>query len=277
MISIFAILLTSCGDDTTQLAKDEFSKYDSGKDEVVLLHNHVIYMGKQELDLATLVKDEEPNNGVLIKEDKILFSTSVQKSKFDYTLNIYEVEMQGAEVQLVFSKDGFKTHPWAYAADDNFYIEHYSENALSQDSKVIDRYSVNNNQYETVASGKDCGLSDYVQEEISQYSIEIVENTSPQEHGKFVMVDSDTGTERTIDDEYLASTIYSESMKKFNYGPKRFDISNGHILLTYGIGAGDGWTYAHLVFEYDFDSNTLEYKLLAFPHDNVSIDIIYID
>lgn len=108
MISIFAILLTSCGDDTTQLAKDEFSKYDSGKDEVVLLHNNVIYTGKQELDLATLVKDEEPNNGVLIKEDKILFSTSVQKSKFDYTLNIYEVEMQGAEVQLFFQRMGLK-------------------------------------------------------------------------------------------------------------------------------------------------------------------------
>ena len=277
MISIFALLLASCGDDTTQLAKDEFSKYDSGNDEVVLLHNDVIYTGKQELDFATLVKNEEPNNGILIKEDKILFSTSVQNSKFDYTLNIYETDLQGTETQLFFSKDGFKTHPWAYADDDNFYIEHYSENALSQDGKVIDRYSVNDNQYETVASGKDCGLSDYVQEEISQYSIEMVENTSPQEHGKFVIIDSDTGIERILDDEYLKNTIYYESMQMFNYGPKRFDISNGHILLTYGIGAGDGWTYAHLVFEYDFDSNTLEYKLLAFPHDNVSIDIIYID
>lgn len=45
---------------------------------------------------------------------------------------------------------------------------------------------------------------------------------------------------------------------------------------TYGIGAGDGWNYPHLVFEYDFDSNMLEYKLLAFPFDNVCIDISYI-
>ena len=34
--------------------------------------------------------------------------------------------------------------------------------------------------------------------------------------------------------------------------------------------------YPHLVFEYDFDSNTLEYKLLAFPYDSVLIDIVYI-
>ncbi|MGN1155742.1 MAG: hypothetical protein ACI4TK_06160 [Agathobacter sp.] len=276
MVSIFSLLLTSCGEDTTQIAKDEFSKFYSGNDEVVLLHNDIIYTEKQVLDLNTLVKDEESNDGIIFKEDMILFSTSVQNSMFDYSFNIYESNLQGTEIQLIFSKDGFKTHPWAYAIDGNFYIEHYSENALSQDGKIIDRYSVNENKYESVARGKDCSLSDYVQEETSQYSIEMVENVSSQEHGKFVVTDSNTGTERIIDDEYLESTIYFESMKKFNYGPKRFEVSNGYILLTYSIGAGDGWTYAHLVFEYDFDSNTLEYKLLAFPHDNVSIDIIYI-
>ena len=65
-------------------------------------------------------------------------------------------------------------------------------------------------------------------------------------------------------------------MEMFNYGPERIDISNGHILLTYGIGAGDGWNFPHLVFEYDFDAHILEYKLLAFPYDSVPIEIIYI-
>ncbi|MCI5746170.1 MAG: hypothetical protein MR270_07835, partial [Erysipelotrichaceae bacterium] len=85
------------------------------------------------------------------------------------------------------------------------------------------------------------------------------------------------GISNTIDDDYLKGTIYFSSMEIYNYGPKRVDISNGHILLTYGIGAGDGWNYPHLVFEYDFTSNSLEYKLLAFPFDNVPVDIIYID
>ena len=65
-------------------------------------------------------------------------------------------------------------------------------------------------------------------------------------------------------------------MEMFNFGPERVDISNGHILLTYWIGAGDGWTYSHLVFEYDFESDTLEYKLLAFPYASTPIEIEYI-
>ena len=35
-LTILTLFLTSCRQDTTQLAKDEFSKYYNGKDEVVL-------------------------------------------------------------------------------------------------------------------------------------------------------------------------------------------------------------------------------------------------
>ena len=196
---------------------------------------------------------------------------------FNFTLNIYESNLQGTDIKLVYSKDGFKTHPWAYAIDDVFYIEHYSNNALDLESKLIDSYTISTGIYENVSSGKDCNLSDYAQnEEQSRYSIEVIENISLQEHGKFIVTDLEKGLSNIIDDEYLRNSIYIESMEKFNYSPKRVDISNGHILLTYGIGAGDGWNYPYLVFEYDFDSNKLEYKLLAFPFDGVPIEIIYI-
>ena len=141
----------------------------------------------------------------------------------------------------------------------------------------VDKYTISTGIYENISSGKDCSLSDYMpKEEQSRYSIEVIENISPQEHGKFIVTDLEKGLSNIIDDEYLRNTIYIDSMEKFNYSPKRVDISNGHILLTYGIGAGDGWNYPHLVFEYDFDSNKLEYKLLAFPFDSVPIEIIYI-
>ena len=113
-------------------------------------------------------------------------------------------------------------------------------------------------------------------EEQSRYSIEVIKNISPQKHGKFIITDLETGLSNIIDDEYLKDTIYIESMEKFNYSPKRVDISNGHILLTYSIGAGDGWNYPQLVFEYDFASNSLEYKLLSFPYDKPGVEIIYI-
>lgn len=276
-LTILTLFLTSCRQDTTQLAKDEFSKYYNGKDEVVLNIEDNLYFENYELDLNALVKGNEHNNGFIINQSNFFFSASKENSMFNFTLNIYESNLQGTDIKLVYSKDGFKTHPWAYAIDDVFYIEHYSNNVLDFESKLIDSYTISTGIYENIASGKDCSLSDYMpKEEQSRYSIEVIENISPQEHGKFIVTDLEKGLSNIIDDEYLRNTIYIESMEKFNYSPKRVDISNRHILLTYGIGAGDGWNYPHLVFEYDFDSNKLEYKLLAFPYDSVPIEIIYI-
>lgn len=276
-LTILTLFLTSCRQDTTQLAKDEFSKYYNGKDEVVLNIEDNLYFENYTLDLNGLVKGIEYNNGLIINQSNFFFSVSKENSMFNFTLNIYESNLQGTDIKLVYSKDGFKTHPWAYAIDDVFYIEHYSNNALDLKSKLIDSYTISTGIYENIDSGKDCGLSDYIQkEEQSRYNVEVIENISPQDHGKFIVTDLEKGLSNIIDDEYLKDTIYIESMEKFNYSPKRVDIANGHILLTYGIGAGDGWNYPHLVFEYDFDSNKLEYKLLAFPFDSVPIEIIYI-
>lgn len=272
------IFLTSCMEDNTQLAKDEFSKYFNGKNEVVLVLDDTIYFETYQIDLNSLKENEEANNGLLIKNNKIYFSMCRQNSIFNYTLNIYESDFSGKKIDLIFSKDGYKTHPWAYAVDDSFYIEHYSKSAFEETSKQIDVFILSKNQYENIDSGKDCSLSNYLsKEETNKYEFTIIENPSIKEHGKFIITNTETNEERIIDDEYLKNTIYIESMEMFNYAPNRVDISNGHILLTYGIGAGDGWTYPHLVFEYDFENDALEYKLLVFPFDSVPIEIIYIE
>ncbi len=276
-LTILTLLLSSCVQDTTQIAKDEFSKYYDGKDEVVLNIEDKLYFENFIINLSDLVKGNEFNNGLIINQDKFFFSTSKENSMFNSTLNIYESNLQGTDIKTIYTKDGFKTHPWSYAFDGVFYVEHYSNNAFDSESKLIDKYTISTKVYENVASGKDRNLSDYVpKEEQSRYSIEVIENISPQEHGKFIITDLETGIVKIIDDDYLNDTIFIESMERFNYSPKRVDISNGHILLTYGIGAGNGWNYPHLIFEYDFDSNKLEYKLLAFPFDSVPIEIIYI-
>ncbi len=277
ILTILTLCLTSCRQDTTQFAKDEFSKYYNGKIEVALVHNDIVHMEKNKIDLSTLVEDNEYNNGLIIKQNTLLFSTCVENKKFNFTLNIYESSFLGTKVKLLFSKEGFRTHPWTYAINDCFYIEHYLNGGFDTKSKRIDKYTISSNVYETIDRGKDCSLSDYFQEEEqSRYSIEMIKNESIRKHGKFVITDSKTGIKKTIDDDYLKNTIYIESMEIFNYAPKRFDISNGHILLTYWIGAGDGWNNSHLVFEYDYESNALEYKLLAFPCDDVAVEITYI-
>ena len=276
-ISLLFIFLTSCRQDNTQLAKDEFSKYFNGKDEVVLKVGDFLYFEKVTLNLSKLIDNNEFNSGVIIKNDSVIFSTSQNDSMFNHTLNIYESNLQGTEIKQIFSKGGYRTVPVTYAVDDVFYIEHYSNHKFDFNSRIVDKYTLSTQRYENVAKGKDCSLSDYRQRETqNRYEIEIVENKSPQEHGKFIISDLLNKVEVTIDDDYLKKTEYISSMEIFNYGPKMFEISKGHILIAYGIAAGDGWTNPLLVFEYDFSTNTLDYKLLAFPYDIVVVDLLYI-
>ena len=279
-ISFFLIVITllnSCGEDTTQEAKDEFSKYFNEKNEVVLNIGGYLYFENFTINLSDLVKDNEFNNGLIVYKDKLFFSTSKENSKFNFTLNIYESNLQGTNIKTIYTKDGFNTHPWSYAYDGVFYVEHYSNNTFDLESKLIDKYTISTKTYENIDSGKNCNLSDYfVKEQNNEYTIEMKENLSPTKHGKFTVTKNDTGEVRIIDDEYLKNTIYIDSMNIYNYEPERFDISKGHILLTYSIAAGDGWNSSHLVFEYDFNNNLLEYKLLVFPYDRVGVDIIYI-
>ena len=274
LLTILTLLLTSCGEDTTQLAKDEFSKYFNGKDEVVLNIEDNLYFETHTLKRENL--EYTHLYGSILIYEKTIYYLSLESSNAGFKndfINIYSCDFYGNNTEKVYSRElNIYSSLDREIYKDNFYIEYKKDKLI-----YIDKYTISTGIYENIDSGKDCGLSDYIpKEDQSRYSVEVIENISLQEHGKFIITDLETGVVKTIDDDYLKETIYIKSMEKFNYGPERVDISNGHILLTYGIGAGDGWNYPHLVFEYDFDSNKLEYKLLAFPFDSVPIEIIYI-
>ena len=216
---------------------------------------------------------------MIITEDGFYFSTYKDDSMFSCTLNIYKSDFKGENIELIYSKGGYYTVPWTYEAGDKFYIEHNTKTALVAESKVIDEFSITTGEYKTVAKGKEADILDYIkkEKESSKYIVEISKKTPVEKHDKFIITDTETGAQKTIDDEYLKNTSYIESMEKFGYGLIRADISAGHILLSYWIGAGDGWSSPHLVFEYIFESDTLEYKMLAFPDEAMYVDIVYID
>ena len=273
-LTILSLLLTSCRPDTTQLAKDEFSKYYNGKEEVVLNIEDNLYFENRVLEEESF-KPGISYGTIIFYEDLIYYISinSLNKKYRNEYINIYSCNYYGENTNMIYSKEiNTNSDITEKKYKDSYYIK-YKKNKLN----YIDKYTISTGIYENIASVKNCSLSDYVpKEEQSKYNVEVIKNISPQEHGKFIVTDLEKGLSNVIDDEYLKNTIYIESMEKFNYGPDRVDISNGHILLTYGIGAGDGWNNPHLVFDYDFDSNKLEYKLLAFPFDTVPIEIIYI-
>ena len=83
---------------------------------------------------------------------------------------------------------------------------------------------------------------------------------------RFVITDRQTGEERIIDDQYLANTVYKASMDKYGYYEAYCGVFNGeHILLQY-----DMWHdfYGELVFEYNFETDELEFLAMLFLPDD---------
>ncbi|MGM9970599.1 MAG: hypothetical protein ACI35S_09420 [Anaeroplasma sp.] len=259
--------------DNTSEAKEEFSKYFNGKEEVVLNIDDNFYFENSVMKSENLYTGSR--YGTKLFYENLIYYVSVN-SKWNLMLTnfcICSCDFYGENINTMYTKELNIYGDIDIEAHKDTYFFKYKKN----DVYFIDKYTIPTGIYENIDSGKNCNLSDYfVNEEENKYNIEIIDNESSNYHDKFVITELDTGITKIIDDDFLKETIYIDSMEKFNYSIRRFDISNGHILLTYSIGAGSKWTYSYLIFEYDFASDTLEYKQLTFPYDTINIKIIYI-
>ena len=265
------------------MAKDEFAKYFNGKNEVVLKIDDYLHF-----ETHVVTKDEREKLGVgdiLVLESGI-YCVGIDKN---HCVSIIRCDMYGKNAETVYKKQlpSLKRDFYVDSFADGFFIEYYTKDWLTH----IDKYTLSTNTYESIAVGKNLKLSDYTIKEDSRYKVEVIKSSSFQDilclfkivpwseiRGYFVITDTQTGVQKTIDDIFLQNTEYIDSMLMFEYGAWRSDISNGHILLTYSIGAydGTGWGYAFLVFEYDFETDDLEYKALVYPYDSEGIDMLYI-
>ena len=270
VVSMSSCLLFFEIKDTTQWAKDEFSQYFNGKNEVVLEFSNEIHFEDHILKHTDLEFSGTHINCVFY--DNLIYYAS-EDSK-NGCINFYSCDLYGKNVQKIYS------HFWNEGNDViaisgreySFFIK-----SVNDDFVFIDKYTVPTNVYEKIDKGKKgekFDLSNYQEENNSKYSIEMIKKISDENNGKFVITDLESGLKKTIDDEFLKSMPYFESMQKFSYGPHQYVISKGHIFLNYTIGAGDGFNYSHLILEYDFESDKLDYRMLAFTHD-YSVDIFY--
>lgn len=260
--------------DNTLEAKNEFAQYFNGIDEVAVLWDKELYFE----NYTHVFGDEVVRNSITVLDNHIFWCTRNQSARGQYELAIHRSNTDGSNDEIVFSKANYDKGTSVIATGEFLFIKHYhSEQSVRETS--IDRYNLLTNNYENVAQSEaDLDVKDFLPEkEKPMYDIQTISNKSSKEHGLFVVTDLLSKTEYIIDDDFLHNTIYVESMLKFNYGPRRADISNGHIYLTYSIGAGSGWDESHLVFEYDHESNTIDYKLLAFVPESAWVNILCVN
>lgn len=273
IIIILSIIYLSYGEflinnnsENKQLVIDEFSQYYNGKNEVVLKAYDTIYGENFNYNFNDLVENNSFNDGFIYKNGKLLFSTNEKISSSNTKLNIYESDINGTNIKLIFSKDGYKSFIDVFATDDYFYIKHNNKKYSKDEGIQIDRYTISTGEYVNVDNGKYADLSFYKKNEYCKYDIkEITTIEQDIKDTGFIITDKETGNKRIINNEYIKCTKYANSFNKYKYYIRRFDISNGHILLTYQIGSM--YSSSHLIFEYNFDSNEFEFKILVYPNN----------
>lgn len=277
LIILLMLPLSSCNEGKISLVKEEFSKYYNGKSEVVVeSYDDIIYGEDFEYSLNKLVDKNKFSGGYLYKNNKLYFSTYKRLSLTNYELNIYEANVDGTDINQIFTKDGYKSAPITYAYDDYFYIEHGYDIILTNIDEQIDRYTISTGEYLIISYSPCSHLDDYKKDEYSKYDIE--KSTYFEEdsiNGIFTITDKETGVKKIIDNDYFENTIYIDSLNKYKYRPRRFDVSNGHILLTYKLGDNSEYNDSCLIFEYYFESNSIEYKALIFPANSAYLKINY--
>ena len=130
-LTILTLLLTSCRQDTTQLAKDEFSKYYNGKDEVVLNIEDNLYFENNILKRENL--EHTHLYGSILIYEKSVYYLSLESSNFGFkndSIVVYSCDFYGDNTEKeytqelnIYSKVDIETYK------DNFYIE-YEKNSL---------------------------------------------------------------------------------------------------------------------------------------------------
>lgn len=273
MLVVSMLLLGSCSNNI-QDRKDEFSQYAEENEIALVYEDRILYFDSHSVELEALTgKGEEANGGVFIEDEKIYFTTTVENGWFYYGLKVYECDLYGNDLKLLFQKDDYKTYCRTCIVGKSVYISYNLKNAFSKSSEMIDMYDIETGEYKNIDSGEECSLSNYLPIKTSSYEFNIVDHSSAD---YFEIQNMNNGEKKIVDNEFMKNTIYFDSLQKFGYNAMRADVVDGHIYLTYSIGV-DGFvkvSYPHLVFEYDFENDSLQYKMLAFLPDSYHVEVL---
>ena len=134
-LTILTLLLTSCGEDATQLAKDEFSKYYNGKDEVVLNIEDNLYFENHVLEKESF----EPgiSYGTMIFYEDLIYYISINSLNKNYRneyINIYSCNYYGENKKIIYSKEiNTNSDIVKKIINDSYYIE-YKKDKKAKDS-----------------------------------------------------------------------------------------------------------------------------------------------
>ena len=254
------------------MLRDDFKEFHTEND-LAYIYKGCVHFNTHSFDLDYLISKNEtiPINkaffvhreGFLFKKDKIYFSVRREDKLYrEYSFLIYECDLYGNNMQLVYEKNGYKSDIYAYSVivkDKIFYIEYSVKSDTAKDGYAtqIDTYDLSTGTYTSaIARGEDCSLEDYYEKNESWQMVD-------KEQDYFEILLPGETESIIIDKEFMNATVYGNVMNKYDYPPPhKWGIVDGRVLLVYG---NPGF---YVVFEYDVENHELIYKMIGFWDDD---------
>lgn len=278
-----AFFLNSCGrqeEKYKNAVMQKMSEYTPSNNVVLAIDDEVFYLNHFTLDTNKIAKNEESDDAYYLNENLLYFTTKKNCSLFLDTITLYSCDLRSGAITKIFSKDGYYEAD-TYIAEGKLYILNREKNGLfDRISTVVDTYNIKTGEYVRIDNGPYATLDKYKIDTKKQerYEVQIVKCESVKDN-HFRITDMETGIEKVVDRNYVLKTPYAGvfSQQK-TISPRMIDVVDGHILMAMDITAGGLVEYNnnYVIFEYDFENETLEYQLLAFPYDTIGLKFLYI-
>lgn len=276
VIVMLICVMTSCSADTEEQLKKDFSSYNAEND-VALVYMNFYFIFKDfyfSLDNG-IGHAKRPHS--YATSGKILYSyTYTEHGPNEYTVNVCAFDVSEKEETVVFSKK-YASLPEMHLADEGLYLLYAID--LEQQMETIDLYSIDTGEYCQLETGNNLSLDKYenkITESESRFVGRVVKD---KRNGDYFEIEDVMGnTRKTVCNETLLESEYGEILKEYNFTPKRVKVEGERVFLVFSISYSrsiiNKWGYNFIVFEYNYETETVQYKLIANISDVINWDIV---
>lgn len=291
VVSLFIVLLLIVGtffainpieenDYSEEEARNDFSQfYDENFDTVMLFQADYLIFNNHEIDLEEII----PGNKqcTIVSNDGVFsISTTVRTinifNSYNESIDIWKTDLYGNDKKIVFQ---IKNHGKIKDVEstknkDSFYIKYKIDKLY-----YVDYFNVINYEYFNVdIRKKDFNFyEEYAEKDNSIYSGRLIRNYNGNDNDVFKILNKSTGIVKYVNEDNLKlDNVYEMTANKYIYYASLIKITNNRVYLFYSINAGDLDDYSYSIFEYNFEANTLEFKMLVFLYDCINMEMIHI-
>ncbi|MBQ9781858.1 MAG: hypothetical protein IJW26_01585 [Clostridia bacterium] len=276
------------------LAEIEFSQYSDGACDVAVVVGSKVYIGNSEIDLQDIAEKNLNGRSItvgkcVVMKESVVFSVSKQNVENDYAVAFLRCDFSGKQVEKIYEQSNMATYPHVVVIDSIFYIEHFSKLFDKKNTRIIDSYDLEKNKYSTnIENGQELSFYQNLNSQIVEDNLKYDCKKQTNENDKsktpryfFQIVDKLTNNEKYVNDAFWEKTCFWESLNKFDFYAERIDESCGRVFLTYSLHLAKGFyisaIHSYLIFEFDFNKETVQYKGLFFMENDDFAEIRYIE